>query len=438
VLGGCTAINAGLFFQPPASDFDTYFPKDWKSADVADAIAKVRAKQPFTDNPSQDGKRYLQSGYEVAKEWLVDGAGYDEVGINDAADSKSKVFGHPVYNYEGGQRSGPVKTYLQSALDRPNFSLLTGARVTRVVRDGEVATAVTVSGKNGTETNYSVCSGGRIILSGGALASPQLLMVSGIGDPEALTNLTNNGVLSISPDEWINNTAVGDKLFDNPNTFIELTSPNVTSYEYSYDNPPTADKELYLTKRSGPYSFGSQTSAFWDMIPSGNGTIGCQGTIDSSGALEFTANNTITLNVYGTSGLHSMGKVVLDERGLAGASMTFYTDKRDAIAVATFIHDIFAALPASLTPHPIARNSTLEELTTWVSTWSQYTMGNVLHWSSSCRFETCVDTNAQVLGMQNLHVVDASIVPPLTTNPVFGIMAAAERASELILALDGY
>lgn len=42
-----------------------------------------------------------------------------------------------------------------------------------------------------------------------------------------------------------------------------------------------------------------------------------------------------------------------------------------------------------------------------------------------------------VVGMRNLHVVDGSIVAPFTVNPQFGIMIAAERASELILGLDG-
>lgn len=435
-LGGSTAINAGLFFQPPASDWDLYFPEGWKNSDMQSAIAKVRTKQPFTDNPSQDGKRYLQSGYEVAKKWLVDGAGYKEIGINDQPDDKTKVFGHPVYNYEGGQRSGPVKTYLQSALARPNFSLLTGAHALRVVRDGETATGVDAT-VNGTDTTFNLCAdSGRVILSGGALLSPQLLMWSGIGDPDVLTNLSSSGILSVPSPLWINNTAVGNKLFDNPNTFIELSSPSVSSYVYNYTDPIPADEELYLKSRAGPYSFASQTSAFWDFVKQGDELIGCQGTIDSSGAIDFTENGTITLNVYGTSGLRSFGNVVLNEKGIAGASGGFfYSDKRDADAVATFIHSIFQALPTDLTPLNIAKNSTLEQLTTWVSTPSDYTGGNVLHWSSSLRFRDVVDTDAKVIGMDNLYVIDASISEPLTTNPVMGTMIIAERAVERILAI---
>jgi cellobiose dehydrogenase (acceptor) len=139
--------------------------------------------------------------------------------------------------------------------------------------------------------------------------------------------------------------------------------------------------------------------------------------------------------VYGTSGLRSTGRVSLDAKGIALPSANFYADKRDAEAIATFVYNIFAALPESLTPLNIAKNSTLDEITTWISTASPYTLGNVQHWSSSCRLESCVDVDAKVIGMQNLFVVDASISAPLTTNPAMGTMIIAERAVEKILAL---
>ncbi|KAF9695449.1 hypothetical protein EKO04_006624 [Ascochyta lentis] len=438
-VGGNTAINAGLFFQPPASDWDLYFPTGWKNSDMQSAIAKVHAKQPSTDNPSADGKRYLQSGFDAAKEWLVEGAGYAEVGLNDGWENhqKTKVFGHPIFNYEGGQRSGPVKTYLQSALQRPNFHFQTGTKVIRVVRDGQTATGVEIQIKGSNATSLvNIVKSGRVILSGGALLSPQLLMWSGIGDAATLRNLSASGQLTLPASQWVNNSAVGDKVFDNPNTFIELFSDSISSYNYNYTDPIPADRELYLKSRSGPYSFASQTSAFWDFIKQGNETIGCQGTIDSSGAVDLMENGTITLNVYGTSGLRSFGRVGLDAKGIATPSSGFfYSDKRDAQAVGQFIHNIFQALPKNLKPLNIAGNSTLEEITTWISSPSDYTLGNVQHWSSSCRFETCVDANAKVIGINNLHVVDASISAPLTTNPVLGTMIIAERAVERILAL---
>ena len=303
-----------------------------------------------------------------------------------------------------------------------------------MIRNADKATGVEIKDGSGSSA-ICIKNGGRVILSAGALQSPQLLMWSGIGDPAQLAAIAKSGLVTVSPQDWINNTAVGDKVFDNPNTFIELHGDTVSSYDYNYASPIQADRDLYLQKRSGPYSFASETSAFWDFIKQGNDMVGCQGTIDSSGFGEFTKNGTITLNVYGTSGLRSTGRVTLDAKGVATPSSNFYQDKRDATAIAIFIFNIFQALPSSLQPLNIAKSSTVEQIQTYITTWSQYTLGNVNHWSSSCRLGSCVDNNAKVIGMNNLFVVDASIVAPLTTNPVMGIMIAAERAVERILAL---
>ena len=260
-------------------------------------------------------------------------------------------------------------------------------------------------------------------------------MWSGIGDAAQLTQLSQAGLVSVSSQDWINNTAVGNGVFDNPNTFIELSSKAVNSYVYDYNNPLPADRQSYLNSRSGPYTFASETSAFWDFIKQGNDLVGCQGTIDSSGFGDFTNSSTITLNVYGTSGLRSMGRVTLDGKGLATPAANFYTADGDATAIATFIHNIFAALPASLSPLNLAKSSTVDQIKAYITSSTTYTRGNVNHWSSSCRLGSCVDVDTKVIGMQNLFVVDASIVEPLTTNPVMGIMIAAERAAERILAL---
>ena len=74
-VGGSSAVNAGLFFQPPASDFDTYFPDGWKSTDMQAAIQRLKSRQPSDDVTSQDDQFYLQSGYNAALDWIVNGVG---------------------------------------------------------------------------------------------------------------------------------------------------------------------------------------------------------------------------------------------------------------------------------------------------------------------------------------------------------------------------
>jgi cellobiose dehydrogenase (acceptor) len=417
-IGGSSAVNAGLFFQPPASDFDLYFADGWKSKDVNASIGKVLANIPDGDVYSKDHKFYVQTGYDAAHDWLVKGAGFSDVDINAQANNKAKVFGRPIFDYNGGQRGGPATTYLQSALKRDNFTLQMNTRVKRVARNGTIATGV-VAIVNGTEKTIQLASGGRVILSGGALQSPQILMYSGIGDPAIRANLTAGGILDGVKD-WINNTAVGDGLFDNPNTFIEFEGPSIVSYVYNYTNPVQDDADLYIEERSGPYSFASETSAFWDIIKHADGTqVGCQGTIDSAGFADFMSNNTITLNVYGTSGLKSKGKVVLNEKYLPGPSPeVYYSDPQDAEDIATFIRSIYDALNLTeLKPLNLPLNSTQSQIRDYITSSTAYTRGEVNHWSSSCRIGACVDVNTQVKGTNNIHVVDGSIVEPLTVNP---------------------
>ncbi|MCJ1410598.1 hypothetical protein MMC19_004684 [Ptychographa xylographoides] len=434
-IGGNSAINGGLFFEPPASDFNTYFPAGWQHADLVPSINRLYATQPSTNNTSRDQIRYLQSGYTVAKKWLVNGLGYSEVDINAKSATKTKVFGHPIFDFSNGQRGGPVISYLQTALKRPNFHLQSGAWVTRVIRSGSTATGV-VATISGMATTISLSSKGRVILSAGALKSPELLMKSAIGDPAVLTTLSKAGLLSAYPSStWINNTAVGAGLFDNPDTFIELSSPAIQAYTYSYDSPVPADAASYLNSRSGPYTFSPEISVFWDTVPHADGTVaGMQGTIGTSGYDGYTSSTTVSMNIYGTSGLKSTGHVVLNSNFIPGPSSgVYYSNPQDAQDIATFIHGLFAAMPAAgITPLNLAQGSTVAQIMSYITTSSPYAVGQTNHWSSSCRIGACVDSNAQVVGMKNLHVVDGSIIMPLTVNPQMGIMIAAERAWELI------
>ena len=139
-------------------------------------------------------------------------------------------------------------------------------RVQRVIRTGSTARGV-VANVNGVSTTFSLSPKGRVVLSGGALKSPVLLMKSGIGDPAVLERLQKADRLGgLQSSFLINNTAVGANLCDSTNTFIELSSPSIQSYVYTYENPPAADQALYLQHRSGPYSFASEISVFEDTV----------------------------------------------------------------------------------------------------------------------------------------------------------------------------
>ncbi|TVY49027.1 hypothetical protein LOCC1_G001332 [Lachnellula occidentalis] len=252
-------------------------------------------------------------------------------------------------------------------------------------------------------------------------------MFSGIGKPKVLSRLQLAGKLSptLRPSEWIKLIAVGSGLFNNPHVTIELEGPDIEDYTYSYESPSPVDESLYMQHRSGPYTFASVTTVFWDTLTRPDGSVaGFQGTLDSSSpARRYISNHDLTtkqypmigqkpisnvvgnrhtvgLNIHGTSGMKSAGNVVLGKDFSCGAdSNVYYSDATDAENIASFIHKIFRGLSSSsLTPLNIPQNATQAEIQRYITTPSYYTSGTSNQWSSSCRIGSCVDVNTTVVG----------------------------------------
>ena len=80
----------------------------------------------------------------------------------------------------GRRRASTARSYLQPALKRPNLQVVTGALVQRVLFDGTRAVGVEYS-RN--ETTERVDVAGEVILAAGAIGSPHILQLSGVGDP---------------------------------------------------------------------------------------------------------------------------------------------------------------------------------------------------------------------------------------------------------------
>lgn len=71
VLGGGTAVNAGLWWNPDPLDFDEGFPEGWKYTDIEPAIGRAFEKIPYNERPSADGELYKAQGYNIVGKYLV-------------------------------------------------------------------------------------------------------------------------------------------------------------------------------------------------------------------------------------------------------------------------------------------------------------------------------------------------------------------------------
>jgi len=125
---------------------------------MKNATQRLDAMQPSTNTTSQDGVRYLQSSFVATRRWIVEALGFQEVDLNAKANQKTGVFGYPIYDYSNGQRGGPVVNYLQLALQKPNFKIMSGVHVIRVDRHPKNighATGITAT-VNGNQTFFPV------------------------------------------------------------------------------------------------------------------------------------------------------------------------------------------------------------------------------------------------------------------------------------------
>jgi cellobiose dehydrogenase (acceptor) len=185
MLGGGTAVNAGLWWKPHPADWDVNFPEGWHSKDVAAATERVFSRIPGTIAPSMDGKRYLSQGFDMLGNSL-EAAGWEYLVPNEHPDKKNRTYGHSTFMYSGGERGGPLATYLVSATERKGFTLWMNTTVRRVIREGGHATGVEVqcSGAGHAGIVSLTPNTGRVIISAGAFGSAKLLFRSKCSDSD--------------------------------------------------------------------------------------------------------------------------------------------------------------------------------------------------------------------------------------------------------------
>ncbi|KAJ4346474.1 uncharacterized protein N0V89_010403 [Didymosphaeria variabile] len=449
VLGGGTAINAALWWKPVAIDWDTNFPSGWKSADIKSSVDAVFKRIPGTDTPSTDGKRYKQEGFNVlATAFTADG--WKQVTANDVPDQKNRTFSHSPFMYEGGQRQGPLGTYLVTATQRTNFKLLTNTTVRRVVRTAGTATGVELeSGYCGT---VKLNTGGRVILSAGTFGSSKLLFRSGIGPTDQLNvvkNSVQDGPSFINSSQWIN-LPVGQNLNDHVNTDLVVQHNNVSFYDFyqAWTDPIANDKKMYLESRAGILAQSAPNIGplAWEVI---------KGTDGNDRQFQWTArvegpktgdNYSMTISNYLGRGSTSRGVATIN----GALSMTvskppYLAQQADTDAVIASLKSMqkaIAKLP-SITWEVPAPGVSIEDYVASLPKTPSVRRAN--HWIGTAKVGTdsglkggtaVVDTNLQVYGTTNIHVVDASIFPGhITTNPTSYIVTVGEHAAKKILAL---
>ncbi|KAK4455359.1 cellobiose dehydrogenase [Podospora aff. communis PSN243] len=449
VLGGGTAVNAGLWWKPHPEDWDVNFPTGWQSKDLVEATNKVFGRIPGTIAPSQDGVRYLSQGFDMLGGSLRN-AGWEYVVANNAPEKKHRSYGHSTFMFSGGERGGPLATYLASAASRSTFTLWTNTMAKRVVRTGGMATGVEVecNGAGHAGVVNVTPKTGRVIMAAGSFGSAKLLWRSGIGTTDQLNVIKNStdGPTMISQDQWIN-LPVGYNLNDHVGTDIEISHPDVVFYDYygAWNNPIAEDKEKYLSARIGPLAQAAPNIGpiFWEVI---KGADGINRHFHWQSRVEGTLNTSMTVTQYLGTGSTSRGRLTITRQLNTIVSTPPYlrTDNDKAAVVQSLINLQKVLEPvANLTWITPKANVTAEQFIASVPAIPARRGSN--HWTGTAKIGSddgrangtaVVDLNTKVYGMDNLFVVDASIFPGMiTANPSAAITIVSEHAAQKILAL---
>lgn len=269
VLGGGMAVNAALWWRPPAAEWDENFGgvPGWSSADMAAPVERVFSRIPGTDRTSTDGA-FASPGYDGGWAVVADAlraGNWSEVRANTDPDAKNRTFSYPTFFIADGQRGGPQATYLVSANQRPHFRMVLNTMVRRVVREGARITGVEVEpAATGAldVSNPGLCAGvvsvtaqtGRVILSGGYFGTAKMLLRSGIGPEDQLQVVQNVGEVGVDEADWIR-LPVGQGLRDHTVTALEIKHPAIPRYDFSsdaaYNSPPQEQVDAYLANRTG-------------------------------------------------------------------------------------------------------------------------------------------------------------------------------------------
>ncbi|KAI6760392.1 hypothetical protein HG530_009252 [Fusarium avenaceum] len=455
VLGGGTAINAGLWWRPNPVDWDFNFPDGWKAKDMAKYEERVFARIPGTRYPSKDGKLYLDQGFKVVAKGL-DQAGWAEVNSLEKPAAKNRTYTHPPFMFSGGERGGPLATYLVSANTRKNFKYWTNTQVNRVVRSAGHVTGLEVEpfasgGYAGTVKLTPET--GRVVLAAGTFGSAKILLRSGIGPEDQLNivaNSSRDGNSMIKKDDWIN-LPVGYNLEDHTNTDAVIKHPDVVFYDFyeAYDNPFPADEKAYLDKRSGILAQAAPNIGpiIFDEISGADGRVrSMQWTARVEASLGETSNKSMTLSQYLGRGAKSRGRMTITSAlNTVVSDNPYLNDPEDKKAVVTALDNLRKALSGVkglewLQPAPgVTSQKYVDDM---VVSWSNRRAN---HWIGTNKLgkddgrqggTAVVDLNTKVYGTDNLFITDASIFPGMvTTNPSAYFVTAAEKASNDILAL---
>ncbi len=441
MLGGSSSMNAMIYIRGHRLDYDRwrdeYGCTGWGYADLLPyfrrAEDQARGPSPYHGVGGPLRVEDLRQVHELTDAFLAAAAAAGLPPNDDFNGPEQDGAGRYQVTQKRGRRWSAADAYLHPAARRANLTVLADALVTRVTVHGGRATGVAYR-RHGTE--LTVRAEREVVLAGGAVNSPQLLMLSGIGPAG---QLREHGI-----DVVADLPGVGENLHDHP--YLPVMWFSRGSTDLRADETTANMLRWYATRRGRLTSNAAESGGFLRSqpgLPAPDVQFHMLPTMAYQQGLSLPPGVGLSI-LPALVDVRSRGRLALrsaDPRWRPAIDAGYYDDPADLDAMLAGVRmaqEIAARAPLAAfvdrpyLPGPDARRD--DDLREAIRAGTE----TLFHPVGTCAMGTgegaVVDTELRVRGVAGLRVVDASVMPAVPRgNTNAPTVALAERAADLLL-----
>ena len=428
VVGGSSAINDAQFLRAMPDDFErwaTWGNPEWQYEKVLPYLRKLEADQDFPDE-LHGSEGPIVARRHKSEEWEPQQHAFYQACLDDGfADCpdhnlpNSTGVGPLAFNIDGRERVSTAMAYLDPVRHREGLTIMPDCRVLGVNFDGRRATAVRASGEQGEFTVL----GEEIILCAGAIGSPHILALSGVGPADQLLRLDISVVQDLP--------GVGRNLRDHPDVPMswrtrdgfplntkQVATGTVTLRFTASESPFENDLIIFM----GNYAAERPMRGQDHLRPVGIGVSQCLYLALSQGELRLRSRDPRQPPYLDFN--------LLDDpfdRARMRESVRLCAD--------LFMHEAFTPIVEGR----IAPSDDVLRDDNALDAWMRREVVTAHHVSSTCKMGpsddpmAVVDQYGLVHGIDGLRIIDASIMPDtVRANLNLTVIAMAERAADFI------